>query len=220
VGRDTPSFEQALLDSLREDPDVLVVGELRDPETMRLTMNAAETGHLVLATVHSSNCTEALQRIINAFPSEIQGNIAAQMADCLIGVIAQKLQFRAGINIVVPECEVLMNTMAVKNFIRNRDFFKIISSIETGAEFGMWSFPRYRGWLDKRANFHTAAREIMPEEDDTATTMRPLPSVVPKNASTGRGSEPSAAPAAERKTEASRIEIEPTELFDKILKRP
>src|ERR1700677_3193575 len=76
VGRDTPSFEQALLDSLREDPDVVRVGEMREPETMRLTLSAAETGHLVLATVHSSNCAEALQRVVGAFPAEIQGAIS------------------------------------------------------------------------------------------------------------------------------------------------
>src|SRR5262245_53950755 len=77
VGRDTPSFEQALLDALREDPDVLMVGEMREPETMRLTLNAAETGHLVLATVHSSSCAEALQRVVSSFPSEIQGAVRA-----------------------------------------------------------------------------------------------------------------------------------------------
>src|SRR5688572_18511491 len=108
VGRDTPSFEQALLDALREDPDVLMVGEMRDPETMRLTLNAAETGHLVLATVHSSNCAEALQRVVSAFPSEIQNSIAPELADCLVGVIAQRLQFRADLNIRVPECEILI----------------------------------------------------------------------------------------------------------------
>ena len=154
VGRDTPSFEQALLDSLREDPDVLMVGEMREPETMRLTLSAAETGHLVLATVHSSNCAEALQRVVGAFPAEIQNNVAAQLADCLIGVISQRLVFRPDLNICVPECEVLMSTLPIKNFIRNRDFFKIVNSVETGAEYGMWTFQRYRAWLDKRANFH------------------------------------------------------------------
>ena len=75
VGRDTPSFGQALIDALREDPDVLMVGEMREPETMRLTLNAAETGHLVLATVHSSTCAEALQRVVAAFPSQIQNAV-------------------------------------------------------------------------------------------------------------------------------------------------
>ena len=113
VGRDTPSFEQALLDSLREDPDVLMVGEMRDPETMRLTLNAAETGHLVLATVHSATCAEALQRVVGAFPAEIQNSIAAQLADCLVAVISQRLQFRADLNIRVPECEIAIPTNPV-----------------------------------------------------------------------------------------------------------
>jgi len=216
VGRDTPSFEQALLDSLREDPDVLMVGELREPETMRLTMNAAETGHLVLATVHSSNCAEALQRVINAFPAEIQSNIAAQMADCLIGVVSQKLQFRPNLNICVPECEVLMATMAVKNFIRNRDFFKIISSIETGAEYGMWSYPRYRAWVDKRSNFNLATRENVAEEEETVVNPVHLPPAISRAGQSGNVDEPARAKAAD----PGRIEIEPTEIFEKILKKP
>src|SRR5262245_41734555 len=139
VGRDTPSFEQALLDSLREDPDVLMVGEMRDPETMRLTLSASETGHLVLATVHSSTCAEALQRVVGAFPAEIQNSVAAQLADCLLAVVSQRLHFWENLKIRVPECEILTATNAVRNFIRNRDFFKISSSLETGAEHGMWS---------------------------------------------------------------------------------
>src|SRR5579871_6799180 len=118
VGRDTPSFEQALLDSLREDPDVLMVGEMREPETMRLTLNAAETGHLVLATTHSSTTAEALQRITASFPAEIQSSICAQLADCLVAVISQRLQFRSDLKIQAPELEVLVPIHAVKNFIR------------------------------------------------------------------------------------------------------
>src|SRR5438477_4837956 len=99
VGRDTPSFEQALLDALREDPDVLMVGEMREPETMRLTLNAAETGHLVLATVHSSSCAEALQRIVSVFGPEIQNGVAAELADCLLAVISQRLHYRPELNL-------------------------------------------------------------------------------------------------------------------------
>src|SRR5436190_5904545 len=154
VGRDTPSFDQALLDALREDPDVLMVGEMRDPETMRLTINAGETGHLVLATVHSSNCVEALQRLVSAFPAEIQNSVASQVADSLVAVICQRLRFRPELNIRVPECEILAPTHAVKNFIRNRDFFKIASSLETGADHGMWSFQRYCAWLEKRTKWY------------------------------------------------------------------
>src|SRR5208283_4118872 len=166
VGRDTPSFEQALLDSLREDPDVLMVGEMREPETMRLTLSAAETGHLVLATVHSANCAEALQRVVNAFPPEIQSNVAAQLADCLIAVVSQRLTFRPNLNLCVPECEVLKTSMPIKNFIRNRDFFKIVSTLETGAVEGMWTFARYRAWLEKRPRFHVLSREAELEEEE------------------------------------------------------
>src|SRR5437899_2218759 len=162
VGRDTPSFEQALLDALREDPDVLMVGEMRDPETMRLTLSASETGHLALATVHSSTCAEACQRVVSAFPAEIQNSVAAQLADCLIGVISQRLRFRPELNIRVPECEILVSNHAVKNFIRTRDFFKIPSALETGAEHGMWTFQRYRTWLDSRTNWYIPGQS--PEE--------------------------------------------------------
>jgi twitching motility protein PilT len=153
VGRDTPSFEQGLLDALREDPDVLMVGEMRDPETMRLTLNAAETGHLVMATVHSSTCVEALQRVVAAFPAEIQNAVAAQLADCLVGVIAQRLNYRPDLKLRIPECEILVPNHAVKAHIRSRDFFKITSVMETGAEQGMWTFPRYRSWLERRTQW-------------------------------------------------------------------
>lgn len=213
VGRDTPSFEQALLDSLREDPDVLMVGEMRDPETMRLTLTAAETGHLVLATVHSSNCAEALQRVVGAFPAEIQNNVAAQLADCLIGAISQRLQFRPGLNICVPECEILMATLPIKNYIRTREFFKIISSLETGAEYGMWTFQRYRSWVDKRANFHQASRDAEVEDEEPVTVASPPSPASPRPAPA------SSAPRAAA-PDSSRIEIEPTEIFERILKRP
>lgn len=168
VGRDTPSFEQALLDALREDPDVLVVGEMREPETMRLTLNAAETGHLVLATAHSGTCAEALQRIALAFPSEIQGSVCAQLADCLLAVICQRLRFRPDLGIRVPECEILRASHATKAFIRNRDFFKIPQALETGADQGMWTFARYQNWLSRRTQWHipSPADEAPDSESD------------------------------------------------------
>jgi twitching motility protein PilT len=224
VGRDTPSFEQALLDALREDPDVLMVGEMREPETMRLTLNASETGHLVLATVHSATCAEALQRVVSAFPAEIQSSVAALLADCLVAVVSQRLRFRPDLNIRVPECELLMATHAVKNFIRNRDFFKIASALETGAEHGMWTFQRYRTWLDSRSKW--CLPDQNPEPPDTEASEAPSPvaglpagvrgprSVAPEPRSTP----PARAPA---QPSGGRIEIEPVESeFGKILKRP
>jgi twitching motility protein PilT len=209
---------------LREDPDVLMVGEMRDPETMRLTLSASETGHLVLATVHSSTCAEALQRVVSAFPAEIQSNVAAQVADCLVGVISQRLKFRADLNIRVPECEILMPTHAVKNFIRNRDFFKINSSLETGADHGMWSWQRYRTWLDNRKQWHIPGQSPEPPEPDAlpetepGTTVTPFPPK-PRTAPAEPVFPPTKSAPAQRPP--GRIEIEPIESeFGKILKRP
>jgi twitching motility protein PilT len=223
VGRDTPSFDQALLDALREDPDVLMVGEMRDPETMRLTLSASETGHLVLATVHSSTCAEALQRVVSAFPAEIQSSVAAQLADCLVAVVSQRLRFRQELNIRVPECEILMATHAVKNFIRNRDFFKIASSLETGAEHAMWTFQRYRNWLDNRTNWSLPGQSNETPDAEVSEAPAPAPALPaflasPKTARPDKGAVPQARPAS---TPSTRIEIEPTEgEFGKILKRP
>jgi twitching motility protein PilT len=219
VGRDTPSFEQALLDALREDPDVLMVGEMRDPETMRLTLSASETGHLVLATVHSSTCAEALQRVASAFPAEIQSAVCAQLADCLVAVISQRLRFRPDLNIRVPECEILMATHAVKNFIRTRDFFKIISAIETGADNGMWTFQRYAKWLEGRNNFFIPGQSAEPPDAEPAEadSAAPLPPIATAPKVERKGKAASAAPAA---NEGQRIEIEPVEgAFGKILKK-
>ncbi len=226
VGRDTPSFEQALLDSLREDPDVLMVGEMRDPETMRLTLSASETGHLVLATVHSSTCAEALQRVVSAFPSEIQSSVAAQLADCLHAVICQRLKFRDDLKIRVPECEILVASHAVKNFIRNRDFFKIASSLETGADHGMWSWHRYRTWLENRTNWFVPGESNEAPDTEAQETKAPAASplqafpVRPKTAKP-LDKKPAEAPPATPARTAGRIEIEPVESeFGKILKRP
>jgi twitching motility protein PilT len=224
VGRDTPSFEQALIDSLREDPDVLMVGEMRDPETMRLTLSASETGHLVMATVHSSTCAEALQRVVSAFPAEIQSNVAAQLADCMLAVISQRLHFRPELNIRVPECEILVPTHAVKNFIRNRDFFKITSSLETGAEHGMWTLQRYRAWLDSRKNWYLPGKTPDPADSEPGEAAPP-PALPPAFPLAPKSSKPetkhgSLSRAQEPKT-PGRIEIEPGEgEFGKILKRP
>ncbi len=223
VGRDTPSFEQALIDALREDPDVLMVGEMRDPETMRLTLSAAETGHLVMATVHSSTCAEALQRVVSAFPAEIQSSVAAQMADCILAVISQHLRYRPELGIRVPECEILVPTHAVKNFIRNRDFFKITSSLETGAEHGMWTLQRYRAWLDSRKNWYIPGKTPEPAESEPAEAAAPVhPPAFPITPKPAKAGLKTGAPAHAPATKAPvRIDIEPGESeFGKILKRP
>ncbi len=218
VGRDTPSFEQALLDALREDPDVLMVGEMRDPETMRLTLSASETGHLVLATVHSSTCAEAIQRVASAFPAEIQSAVCSQLADCLVAVISQRLRFRQDLNILVPECEILMATHAVKNFIRTREFFKVITAIETGADHGMWTFQRYAKWLETRGNFFIPGQNAEPLDNEPAESL-PAVTLPAMTAGTPKAVEKKSRPHAHH--ESGRIEIEPVEgEFGKILKKP
>jgi len=178
VGRDTPSFEQALIDALREDPDVLMVGEMRDPPTMQLTLTASETGHLVLATMHSATCAEALQRLVSAFPSEIQNSVRAQLADCLVAVISQRLRYRPDLKIRVPELEIMLPSIPVKNYIRNGDFFKIAQIMEVGAEQGMWTWQRYANWLEKKKDWHIPDASEQADSDPVeGTSPPPLPAL-------------------------------------------
>ncbi len=179
VGRDTPSFAQALLDALREDPDVLMVGELREPEVMQLTLNAAETGHLVLATVHSANSAEALQRVVSAFPPEVQSGVCAQLADALVGVVAQRLRFRDDLGIRVPECEVLLASTPARALIRSGQFFKLASTLETGAADGCWTFSRYADWLARKSDFVTPAQAGEPAPELPTATHAPHAEAAP-----------------------------------------
>jgi twitching motility protein PilT len=128
---------------------------------MRLTLNAAETGHLVLATLHSATVAEALQRIVLAFPPEIQSGIAAQLADALVAVVCQRLRFLPDAGLRVPECEILMASTAARSVIRQSEFSKLASVLETGAGDGSTTFARYRRWVDGRTRW---VRPMVPEE--------------------------------------------------------
>jgi twitching motility protein PilT len=130
----SPTFEQAVIDALRENPDLLVMSEMRTPEVIRLTLNAAETGHLVLATMHSASCGEALSRICMSFPAEIQGSIRAQLADALVGVVCQRLDFLATQQLHVPRCEMLLASSGAKGTLRRWHVdFRSLSALD-GAE--------------------------------------------------------------------------------------
>jgi twitching motility protein PilT len=146
----SPSYEQAIVDALREDPDVLVIGEMRTPEVMRLTLNAAETGHLVLATMHSATCAEALYRIALSFPAEMQGSIRAQLADCLVAVVCQQLEFVEAHALLAPRCEVLTASSGAKGTIRAGQFSQIANVLQSGGEDGMWTFDRYQRWMQQK----------------------------------------------------------------------
>lgn len=145
----SPSFEQGIIDALRENPDVLVVSEMRTPEVMRLTLNAAETGHLVLATMHSANCAEALSRLCMSFPSDIQASVRAQLADCLVGLSCQRLEFLSAYRLRVPRCEILLPSSGAKGTIRAGNFSQIANVLQSGGDEGMWTFDRYQRWMDQ-----------------------------------------------------------------------
>ena len=144
----SPSFEQGIIDALRENPDVLVVSEMRTPEIMRLTLNAAETGHLVLATMHSANCAEALSRLCMSFPSDIQASVRAQLADCLVGLSCQRLEFLSAHRLRVPRCEMLLPSSGARGTIRAGNFSQIANVLQSGGDEGMWTFDRYQRWMD------------------------------------------------------------------------
>ncbi len=146
----SPNFEQGIVDSLHQNPDVLVIGEMRTSEVTRLTLNAAETGHLVFATMHSATCAEALTRICMSFPSEIQESIRAQLADCLVGVVCQRLDFLDSYQLLVPRCEILLASSGAKATIRSGHISQIASVIQSGGDEGMWTFERYRQWMERK----------------------------------------------------------------------
>jgi len=164
----SPSFEQAITDALRENPDVLVISEMRIPEVMRLTLSAAETGHLVLTTMHSATCAEALTRICMSFPAEIQGSIRAQVADCLVGVLCQRLDFLPRRGLRVPRCELLLGTTSAKGTIRAGTFSHLANVIQSGGEDGMWSFDRYARWIEQRTDWASAASTSSIENQPSA----------------------------------------------------
>jgi twitching motility protein PilT len=163
----SPSFEQGIIDALRENPDVLVVSEMRTPEVMRLTLNAAETGHLVLATMHSANCAEALSRLCMSFPSDIQASVRAQLADCLVGLSCQRLEFLSAHRLRVPRCEILLPSSGAKGTIRAGNFSQIANVLQSGGDEGMWTFERYQRWMEQ-----------VPEWVRPTPAMRPRPSPV------------------------------------------
>jgi len=205
----SPSFEQAITDALRENPDVLVVSEMRTPEVMRLTLSAAETGHLVLATMHSATCAEALTRICMSFAAEIQGSIRAQLADCLVGVLCQRLDYLSGKKLRVPRCELLLGSIGARGTIRAGTLSHLANVIQSGGEEGMWSFDRYGRWIEQRADW------VIPK-------VRPTAGVVPSTVVRPPAAAVDLRPPAVQKPKATEEGVdlaELSELIDKLEKR-
>jgi twitching motility protein PilT len=137
IGTDTASFPGALRAALREDPDVILVGEMRDFETIQTALTAAETGHLVFATLHTNDATQTVDRIIDVFPPHQQAQIRIQLSLTLQGIVSQQLLPRADIPGRVLACEVLVATSAVRNIIREGKTYQLPTVMQTGGKLGM-----------------------------------------------------------------------------------
>jgi twitching motility protein PilT len=137
VGTDTRTFSRALKSALREDPDVILVGEMRDYETISLALTAAETGHLVFATLHSNSASKTIDRVIDVFPTGDKEMIRAMLSSSLQGVIAQTLLKKPDNSGRVAAFEILVGTSAVRNLIRENQIPQMYSMIQTGSRYGM-----------------------------------------------------------------------------------
>lgn len=161
VGTDAPSFNDALVASLRQDPDVVLVGEIRDLETIRTAITAAETGHLVFTTLHAGDCVGSIERLVSVFPADEQDGIRRQLSLVLRGVVAQRLLPARNGNEAdgrVACSEILINTPAVANLIATAKSAQIYSSMETGASSGMQTMEQdlARLWVAGRIGEQTA----------------------------------------------------------------
>lgn len=143
---DTLSFANAIKATFRQDPDVIMVGEMRDPETISTAITAAETGHLVFATLHTNSASQTIYRIVDSFPGEQQNQIKAQLAGSLLGVVSQRLvpRIKGGL---IPACEIMLSSPAVANLIREGKVHELDLVIETSTEAGMVTLNRSLAYL-------------------------------------------------------------------------
>lgn len=149
VHRDTLGFNEALRSALREDPDVILVGEMRDLETIRLALSAAETGHLVFGTLHTSSAAKTIDRIVDVFPAEEKDMVRAMLSESLKAVISQTLLKKAGGGRVAAH-EIMVGTPAIRNLIRENKIAQMYSAIQTGQQFGMQTLDQNLAELVRR----------------------------------------------------------------------
>jgi twitching motility protein PilT len=171
VGAHTASFSAALRSALREDPDVILVGEMRDLETISLALTAAETGHLVFGTLHTSSAPKTVDRIIDVFPAGQQSQIRTMLAESLEAVIAQRLMKKVGGGRIAA-CEILVGTTAVRNLIREGKLHQIPSMMQTGQSQGMVTFDMAIADLQKRG---LVAKEAAPPRPATNVNVHMAP---------------------------------------------
>jgi len=162
IHRDTHGFNQALRSALREDPDIILVGEMRDIETIRLALTAAETGHLVFATLHTSSAAKTIDRIIDVFPAGEKSMVRSMLSESLRAVIAQTLMKRIGGGRIAAH-EIMLATPAIRNLIREDKVAQMYSAIQTGQNVGMHTLDQYLEGLVSRGIVarHEAARKAV-----------------------------------------------------------
>jgi twitching motility protein PilT len=151
IGVDVPSFSEAIRRALRQDPDVILVGEMRDLETISAAISAAETGHMVFGTLHTNSAQGTVNRIIDAFPGNLQDQIRTQLSTALVGIVAQTLLPKIGGGRLAAY-EILVVTSGIANLIRENKTFRIGSAIQTGAKFGMQLMDDalFKAWFEEK----------------------------------------------------------------------
>ncbi|MEJ2202895.1 MAG: type IV pilus twitching motility protein PilT [Gemmatimonadota bacterium] len=177
VGADTKTFSAALKYALRQDPDVILIGEMRDLETIAAALTIAETGHLVLATLHTNSAAESINRIIDAFPAHQQAQIRAQLAFVLEGVITQTLLPRAKGKGRVAACEIMVCTPAIRSVIRDEKIHQIYSLMQAGKKHGMQTMNDALQMLYMRGE--VTLEEALKRSGDPAELLRSVGEVVP-----------------------------------------
>ncbi len=166
VHRDTLGFNEALRSALREDPDVILVGEMRDLETIRLALSAAETGHLVFGTLHTSSAAKTIDRVVDVFPAEEKDMVRAMMSESLRAVISQTLLKKQGGGRVAAH-EIMIGTPAIRNLIRENKIAQMYSAIQTGQAFGMYTLDQdLKKLVEKNAVTRQEARSKASNKDD------------------------------------------------------
>jgi len=166
VSRDTQSFNNALRSALREDPDVILVGELRDLETIRLALTAAETGHLVFGTLHTSSAAKTIDRIIDVFPAAEKEMVRAMLSESLRAVISQTLLKKKDATGRVAAHEIMIGTPAIRNLIREAKIAQMYSQIQTGQQYGMQTLDQCLQELVKRNIVSTAEARLRAANKD------------------------------------------------------
>jgi twitching motility protein PilT len=198
VNVDVPNFAEALRRALRQDPDVILVGELRDLETMDAAITAAETGHLVFGTLHTTGAAKTIDRIVNAFPTNQQEQIRIQLSTVLQAVISQLLLPRIDKPGRVAAFEIMINTPSVGALIRDNKTFRINSDIQTGAKYGMVTLDSFL--LDKYQQGLISREEVIMKSQDPTTVHAKLQELDLAQAmgggAQGVNGQPAAGPAA------------------------